>query len=349
MIRPSSLPMLKQCPQFNPSGGEFAEAGHERHEALRALLSDQSFLADSLEDEDAGGVRWAYDYIQVNAPTSEYPLELEQKKEWIDPVTFDIRTGTVDVGCGPHIFDFKWRERDYLHQMAAYALTRPEYPEVTVHILFGEPRIAKKIIFTQDTAAELIAPVIEEALNEDAQAKPCDYCNWCAKRLSCPAVLETAKAIAQGYSEEEKVKQWHPSKMETPEEIAAALWVARKVLKPWCESIEFHAREAAIKKGLALPGFQMKTKKGRSFCFDVSSAFGLSGIPQDKFLQCCDLRLNSSKKIKDKVGLVEVLAQQMDIPKAQAKKQLTSKLAPVLKEGNPITMLVAVGESEEEE
>lgn len=351
MIRPSSLPMLAQCPRFTPSGGEFAEAGHERHEALRGLLSDESFLFDSLEEDDAAGVRWAYDYIQVNAPMSEYPLELEQQKEWIDPVTLEIRQGTVDVGCGPHIFDFKWRERDYLSQMAAYALTRPQYPEVTVHILFGEPQVAKKIIFTLETAEWTIAPIIAEALNEDAKATPCDYCDWCMhlKKLTCPAVNETAQAIAQGYSDSDKAKEWHPSKMETPEEIAAALWIARRVLKPWIESIEFHAREAALKKGLALPGFEMKTKKGRSFCFDVSIAFGLSGIPQEKFLQCCDLRLNSSKKIKDKVGLIDVLAEQMDIPKAQAKKQLTSKLAPVLKEGNPITMLVAKGESEEEE
>lgn len=349
MIRPSSLPMLKQCPKFEPSGGEFAEAGHERHEALRGLLIGESFLFDSLEEEDAAGVRWAYDYIQVNAPMSEYPLELEQQKEWIDPVTFDIRQGTVDVACGPHIFDFKWRERDYLSQMAAYALTRPQFQEVTVHILFGEPQVAKKIIFSQESAEHIIAPIISDALNGALTATPCDYCNWCANRLTCPAVLESAQAIAQGYSDSDKAKEWHPSKMETPEEIAAALWIARKVLGPWCKSIEFHAREAAIKKGLALPGFQIKTQKGKTFCSDVSTAFGLSGIPQEQFLKCCDLRLNTSKKIKEKVGLIDALKAQMDIPRTQAKKQILSKLDSVLKQASTITKLISKGEEEEKE
>ena len=348
MIRPSSLPMLQQCSAFSSGvAGEFAEAGQDRHAALTSLLKDDDADGLSLlEPEQAEVVLWAEEYIRTKAPMDEHPLHSERTLTLLDGEFNEIMRGTPDVVCGGELFDLKWRERDYGAQMAAYALMLMEESgrtEIRVHVIFGAFKRVEVYEISKDGAEKLVNDILESA--KTPTPTPCDYCGWCSKRLTCQPFLDAAEKVAKGYSDLPAAQEWHPSKMETGEEIAAALWIWRTILSKWGESVEFHAFEAATKKGMTLPGFDLKSKAGRSWCSDVATAFTVSKLPQNFFLMCCDLRMNTSKTNASKKGLIDMYAGTHGMPKARAKREISTSLteAGVLKQGDPVQYLKAVG------
>lgn len=350
MKRPSSLPMLAQCPAFESSGSDYADEGTERHEALKAYLAGDDSLAGMLDEEDATGVRWAGDYIKLHAPTSDHPLIVEQRVEIVYP-NFEDAAGTPDVVCGPELFDFKWRRRDYTAQMAAYALPMlDKFDRVRVHVLFGCERRPDVFYFDRQSADDVLTKILDRC--ENPTPTPCDYCGWCAKRLTCPALTGPAKHIALNYAEANlaDVASWHPSQMEKAEDIALALFIWRKILKKWGESVEFHAMEAATKKGLKLPGVELADKKGRKFVANVEAAYEASGLPGSAFLKCCDVRLNTSKKYPDRKGLDTIFKEHFqEASTAAAKRAVARKLSGVIQNRPSSQVLKLVGTEEEEE
>lgn len=352
--RPSSLPMLAQCPAFESSGSNFADLGSDRHAALKAHFEGDDSLLELLDEEDQDGIRWAADYIRANS-TDGHPLEWEVRRSWMRP-DLSPAEGTPDVTNGPQIFDFKWRSRDYAAQMADYALERIEqgFKQVTIHILFGCEKRAVKLHFDSEACEKIIMPILRGL--ENPTPKPCDYCGWCARQFTCPAKTGPAKVVAEGYAEPDMVqliKDWHPSEMmNDPQQIAFALTIWRKILKKWGESVEFHAMEAATKLGLKLPGFELKERQGREFVTNAQRAFELSGLPAEKFLTTCSVRLNTSKTYVDQIGLEKLFAEALGLKAAPAKREMKKRLAEVIQRGKSTLALVSAksdGEGETEE
>lgn len=353
-IRPSSLPMLAQCPQFESGSSDFAELGTDRHSALREYYEGKTGEYDMLDEESQAGIRWAAEYIKCHVSES-WAVRWETRGNFIAP-NFEEMSGTPDLVNGLNVFDFKWRERDYTAQMACYALMVIESLEdtvsigelrVRVHQLFGQPRKAVVLDFDRASAEGAIEPILS-ALG--GPPTPCDYCGWCAKRLMCPALTGPAKYIAEKYADLSMVNvaSWHPSEMENPEHLALALTIWRRVLKKWGESVEFHASEAATKKGLQLPGYELKERQGRKFVSDTKSAYEASGLAPEKFLQACSVRLNSSKKYPDQVALDALFKEQAG-SLAAGKRMAEKKLADVIKRGRSTLALVAAKGEEAEE
>ncbi len=348
--RPSSLPMLAQCPCFESSGSDFADLGTDRHAALKAHSEGDDSLLDLLDDESQDGIRWAADYLRANT-TEGFPVEWETKRAWTRP-DFSPAEGTPDVVNGPSIFDFKWRYRDYAAQMADYALERMEqgFTGVTVHLLFGCERRAVKLHFDFEACEKIILPILNRL--ENAAPKSCDYCGWCAKQFTCPANTVPAQIVAAGYAEADLlqvIKDWHPSEMSNDaQQIAFALTIWRKILKKWGESVEFHATEAATKLGLKLPGYELKERSGRKFVSNTQRAYELSGLPPEKFLAACAVRLNTSKTHADQIGLDKLFAETLGLKTATAKRKCEEKLAEVIQRGKPTLALVSSKGGEEE-
>lgn len=355
--------MLAQCPQFESGSTEFAEAGTDRHSALREYYEGKTGEYDMLDEEQQEGIKWAADYIRAHV-TGGAPMEWEVKRTFTAPNFQDI-SGTPDLVNGADIFDLKWRYRDYSSQMACYALmalaARLEVAHgcdshtctvattanrVRVHLLFGAIGKAEVLTFDVASAEALIAPILD---NLNGPATPCDYCGWCAKRLMCPALTGPAKHIAQAYADLSMVNvaSWHPSEMENPEHLALALTIWRHVLKKWGESVEFHASEA-VTKGQQLPGYELKERQGKKFVSDTKLAYELSGIPPEKFLQACTVRINSSKKYPEQVALDQLFKEQAG-SLAAAKRMAEKKLADVIKRGRSTMALVASKGDEQEE
>lgn len=344
-VRPSSMPALAQCGQFEPGGSDFADLGTDRHAALQAHYAGDNSLLDLLDEDSQAGIRWAADYIRVHAAASDYPMEWERKRSFTAPNFTDI-TGTPDLVCGNDVFDFKWRYRDYTAQMACYALmmiAELAAQPVRVHLLFGEPRRAEVLKFDTQSAEAVIAPILDR-LDANPEPTPCDYCGWCTKRLMCPAMTRPAQTVALGYSDLAEVANWHPSEMEKPEHLALALHVWRKVLKKWGESVEFHAMEAMTKRGLQLPGCKLAPSKGKQFVADCAAAYAASGLPAEKFLKACTPRLNTSKKYPDRVGLDVIFKEHFsEASTAAAKRTVLKKLGALIQRGQDGLKIVLTG------
>jgi hypothetical protein len=357
-IRPSSLPMLDACPRFERGEVEdFTELGTQRHEALTQILTgDGDALNLALEEDDSDGVQWAADYIQLHAPMADHELRVKLR---VNPIADDFTPifpngGEADAACGPHLFDFKWRERNYDAQMAAYALALFEegHTIVTVHVMFGATRRAQVYKLNEDSARTLVMGIIARASDPASAPSPCDYCGWCAKRLTCKPFIRTARRVAEGYADEpllSQVKSWHPSEVQSAEEMALMLTIARKLLKPWYESVEHHAHQMVTKQGQQLPGYELKEKRGRKFVSDVAAAHEILQLPAADLLRCCDLRLNTSKTNKDKAGVIDVYAAVKQLKRSPAAREVANKLGDVIQTGKPTLSLVAVGEKETEE
>jgi hypothetical protein len=341
--RPSSLPAVAACARFKGGqGNEFTEAGNSRHktfaDCLRAGL-----------DSDDSGVQWALDYVRIQTPADSV-YWIEEKLEWTGP-DFDKRSGTPDVVCGTHIFDLKSRPRDYLAQMADYVcgvaqdMLAHDDTVFTIHLLFTETERFERFELTTEEARNIVAKVLDSAESPDAKPTPCDYCSWCSNRLTCAALTAQAKRVLDGYSDDEAIKQWHPSKMETPEEIAAALSVWRKVLKGWGESVEFHALDAVKKRGMELTGYKLANESGGQYISDVAAAYAALGLPQDVFLSACEPRMNTSKKYPDRVGLIGLFATAHGAKPAKAKKEVIARLGDALKDKARKVYLKAANEA----
>lgn len=341
MIRPSSLPMLAECPQFVSGGdddvSEYADAGTLRHKALYALLAgddDKPLLA--LPEVDRSGVQWAAEQIRLLAPMSDYPLECEVRDSFVGPNFIEI-SGTPDVVCGPYVFDLKWRPRNYDAQMAAYAGMRFDkgWEKVDVYLLFGATQRKSHLRLDSDGVDEVLLKVINPLLDK-APARPCEYCDWCSKRLTCPARLEQVNALAAG-REDWELEQYHASKIETPEEMGKALRLAKHVAK-WAESVIYHAREMAVKRGVTPTGYKVTTKQGNRYVSSVTEAYARLGMPQDKFLELCSVSL---PKLCDAYRQVHGLD-----TAAGAEKEVVRKLGEVIQRAESSVSLTEIKEKQ---
>jgi hypothetical protein len=341
MIRPSSLPALSQCPCFESGSSEYTEDGTERHHALSEHFAGDDSRLELMDEGQADAVRWAAEYIKIHAPMSDFPLDCERTLT-MDDADLNTITGTPDVVCGDDLFDLKWRYRDYVSQMAAYVCmmftANPKRNFVRVHLLFGSIKKAEVFKLNWSEAAEIIHPIIERARNENRVPALCDYCGWCALKLTCPAFKVRVDAVLKG-REDWALEQYESSFITDGTEMAKALRIARKLSK-WCDAVEWRAKEMWTKEGIPITGFELKERQARQYITDVVAAFNASGLPQDKFLACCEPRLNTSKTYAEKVGIIDVYAEQTGIKKAPAKREILRKLEAVLKRGQPTLSLV---------
>jgi hypothetical protein len=335
MIRPSSLPALAQCPRFEAGSSDFAEAGTVRHRALGKLYSGDPGALDGLPEEDTDGVKWAIDYIKLHAPTSDHSVFFEQKQIALLPDFTEI-SGTPDVTCGNHLFDLKWRERDYAAQMACYALMMIQggvTGNVTVHILYAERQRYERYEIDEESALRIIEPILARAKDPKAKENPCEYCSFCAKKVTCKARVSVAVQVSEGYTDGAiKLSSFHPSKIATAEEMAVLLRM-REILAPWCDSVQHHADKMWLKDGQQIPGCELKESKGKRYFTDLQGALSASELPVEKFLPCCTARFTSSKDDPGKPGIEDVFYAENKASfatKAAAKRHITKKLEPFI-------------------
>ncbi|HYE30261.1 MAG TPA: DUF2800 domain-containing protein [Methylomirabilota bacterium] len=333
MMRPSSLPALAQCPCFEsgPSSDD-AKAGTARHAALSAYLAGNDGPASQLPEEDQEGIEWAAEYIRIHADIASHPLRCEQPMTLLLDDWSEIK-GTPDIVCGTEIFDLKWRERDYLAQMAAYAWMRiqelPPGAGIKVHILFAQNRKAHVQTFDEHICRAIIQPIIDAARADDRKPNPCAYCDWCAHKVACPALQDRALAVAKG-REDWQLEQYHTSQITEPTEMAKALVLA-KLVKKWAEAVEHFAAEMVVKQGKQIPGWRLQEKAGRRQCIDLQGAYTATGMPLDQFLPCCQITFGD---------LEEAYAKYHKVTKSAAAKEIKTKLAPFVEQGNPSQFLV---------
>jgi hypothetical protein len=329
-LRPSVLPAIDRkhggCVQFLPGpDSKVLEDGRDRHLALGKLWHGDSSLLDMLEPEDREGVLWAFDYCKRELPHDRYPVQFEVHMQLLDSDFDPIfpEGGHLDVVCGSHIVDLKWRPRDYTGQMVAYALMRMEEMEwanVYTHCLYGAVKRAEKIEWYQEACWRELYRILGEYLDEQIAAATCDYCGWCSRKLECPAFNAPAVRVAQG-REDWGMQTYHVTQITTPEDMAKAIQLST-LLRKWCDAVDFCKREWTIKQGVKIPGYTLRQELGDREVIDINEALRLSGIPLEKFLASLDIGIGKLKKI---------WAAHRGISEAAADREINKVLAPIIR------------------
>lgn len=330
-IRPSNLPMLAECPKFEGTPSEYTEQGTERHTAIAEYLKGNENAFQNLSEEEAENLTWAADYIRLAAPLMDHELVIEKKRQGVLPIGLPIE-GTPDFTCGDQLFDLKWRPRDYAPQMAAYAwmmMEKEGYDSITAHLLFAQTQTVRKLRFDGDTAWMVMKPIIDRATASFAVPTPCTFCGWCARKLTCEALIQQVN-IALKSNPLWDLPQWHSSEMKTAREMGLALKIAR-TLGDWCESVEFHAKELALKQGIVAEGYKLASRQGNRFIDDIGAAFQKSSLPQEVFLKACSVRPKQ---------LFDLYAEFHGLKKAPAEREVERRLGDTIKRKEPSVSLI---------
>lgn len=310
-LAPSSLPAILKCAQFRsrPGNTEWSLKGNEHHVEFARLIKGDASLASQLPLEERAGVEWAAQYVRGLA--SAEALRVEDRIKIFDDQFNEISFGTIDAwqpnvamtwgapapeleNCTPEIWDYKsgYVFRDYDPQMAAYALgamQRTGTKRCYATILWGRRQFAEKRLWEY---AEALALVLKaKAAREDQRSAPviCDYCGWCNNTPICSAYLARVEALRVARPDWQ-LAHYHADRIDDPAEMAKALALAKQ-LKDWIEAVEERAADMAKRRGLTLPGWKLKERKGARVIGDMAKGYERAGLPILTFLACCDLSL----------------------------------------------------------
>lgn len=154
-------------------------------------------IPHDLNDDDAAAVRWTINQL---IQLGDAGATKTNEQDCVIHVPGIERPGTADAVNlkGRWIADLKSGQiYDYKAQMAAYCLglmVQEIELEWTAHLLFCDQQ---KIVTHRFTFAEA-RDIVQSALdNVGKPPMPCDYCDWCAKSLTCgPRVAATTTALA---------------------------------------------------------------------------------------------------------------------------------------------------------
>jgi len=325
---PSAMNALVKCPFYrsNPSGSDAARRGTDQHAYAEALLQGDDNKAKRcgaiLDADGRANAEWYADRVRTEAGDD---LEVEVAAELQDKNYGTITYGTIDAASGNEIWDYKsGQERNYNYQMAAYALMRMRQkglPQVTAHICYGKTKKIVSETYTEESAWDMVETVLAIMHNPDRQEMPNEYCAWCVKSLSCPALTRHVTVVAAKYApnDSDKIRMWNPSEMTDPTQVSRALYIAR-IVGPWASNVEKRAKEL-IEKGDNVPGWSLMEKRGARQVKDITKAFALTGLPEDVFLKCCSVKIGE---------LEEQYATTKGMKKAVAKRELNELLAGVM-------------------
>lgn len=303
--------------------------GSDRHSALALLFHGDDTALNMLRDEDIEGVKWAHDYILAMAPTADYPI-LNEKWIRIMRGGISILDGTADAICGDHVFDLKWRERDYDAQMAAYALGVMQMrntQEATVHILFGESKQVKRYSITRSEAEAIVCSIVDYVMAPDTICKPSEYCSWCRHVSACPILTGKANAVGTAL----QVYTVESLGVATADNVSMTLNLAEAVTV-WAVAVKEKAKELAF-SGMEIPGYVVREKSGnREIAPEhINAAFGLLDIPVDQFMQACKVSITN---------LESILSDVHGLTKKDAKETLNTKLYGIIETKPSVKMLV---------
>lgn len=149
-----------------------------------------------LSDDDASAVRWALNQCVLLNGGAE-GLTTDEKKCKVETSGIEHK-GTADGVAvkGKWLVDLKSGQMyDYSAQMAAYALGLMQEhfeQEWTTHLLFCDQQKMVTQHWTYTSAKETVQAILD---NVGTAPKENDYCNWCAKSLTCPGRVQSQAIV----------------------------------------------------------------------------------------------------------------------------------------------------------
>ena len=305
---PSSLGLLELCPWYwsDPSGvSQAAEDGTRLHKATET--TDLSLCNDEEEEEAVTRcLTFLDELIKTVGEGCKVHKEVRLMVEDLTKGTGDIVIVSAD-GKSAHTVDWKFgrmpvADADENIQLQSYTLgvftMFPSVDEVTVHIVCPRMDILSTATYKRsdcDRIRERIQAIISECESPDKQEKPSDKgCRWCGRKAECKAIAETAVTVGKALGLPMPI-EFEAGKIVLPEDRARAQ-VLSYILEDWATQIRKFNSNAVIEDGIEIPGFEIRSKKGRTSVVDVFTALqelvkSNDGLALDELLMSCTMSI----------------------------------------------------------
>lgn len=176
-----------------PGTSEAAARGTRIDEIIRSVWAGGE--APALPEDEVDAVQFALSTLKLLSGGIAVETREEELQAAV-PVP-GVKPGTMDALCieGGWLADFKTGQiRSYHAQMAAYALACMDTyfaDEWATHLIFVDQKQVISHTFTREEAEQLVAGIV----NATKVETPCDYCSWCGKFESCPAVMRAGAEL----------------------------------------------------------------------------------------------------------------------------------------------------------
>lgn len=345
---PSQLERLAACPgSYTLSQGiedipsDEAAEGTKLHRALSA----PEFL-DDLDTTQTEMVQKCKRFLaalkethpEVTSWVHERPLKLVDAFEVISEGTADL------VGIAPSyvvVVDWKFGHKEVatallnvqLRTYAAMAMQELHIPQAYTYIFHaraGGSTHARMQMEEYNATLNLVRLIRTEALDSQRlRLFPSEAsCQYCPARTTCPALVRLGKEVVAV----------HSSAVTSPEEMSQLLHLA-KMVKTWANSVEYHAKEMAMKMG-RLPGWKLRPRKGARSITDTQAAYDILSayLSPAEFIPYCSVDVGPLEE-----AFIRKRKAEKDMTLAAARAEFESLLLPVLTRGKDSQTLVSVG------
>jgi hypothetical protein len=266
-IRHSSLPKLALCGQYE--GKQSSSDAASRGTMLDGVFRDawvSGELPSDLNADDTAAVRWALaQCILLNGGADGLTTKESQCRIQTSGLE---HMGTADgiAEKGQWLIDLKSGQvYDYTGQMAAYALGLMEMyfaQQWTTHLLFCDQQKMVTQHWTYMSAKETVQRILDNVGTAPVQN---DYCNWCAKSLTCPArvaskdsALVTVAGLAPTVQDEAFL-----ALLNDPERLGQFL-AACQTLEDFRDAAKAKACEL-LEAGQKVPGWRLQKPRATEF------------------------------------------------------------------------------------
>jgi hypothetical protein len=269
-IRASSLPKLAECPVFVGASGysAAAERGTRIDGDIRDLVAGNAVpVCESAEDNAA--IDWGAGTLRSLAGGSF----IETREEYLQmDVPGLSRSGTADALCVEEkwLADIKTGQiRNYREQMAAYALACMDAhweSAWTAHVVYVDQRVVRSYEFTREQAERIVGDVVGRATFSQAKPTPCQYCDWCANKEKCSAlVVQSKHALADiAATNGDTLTIIRERLLASPEEhaefVARFKWFAKEFGEPLTDALKDR-----LLAGEEVPGWKLTNPSPRRY------------------------------------------------------------------------------------
>jgi hypothetical protein len=289
-LTPSMAPKLAECAVFVGAHGASAaaERGTAIDRAIRLAMNGDIEPMLELTGEDREAAKWGMRTLRQLSGGER----VETREEYLAMAVPGLsKLGTADAICkrARWVADVKTGlVRNYREQLAAYALACMEdnFAESwTGHVVYVDQQLVRSYDFTRAEAEATTQRWISAATSPFARPTPCEYCNWCANKEGCSALVLQSKAA---------LADVHATNKDTLTIIKDRILADPLKLSDFAKRFKFFEKEIAeplvdaLKERLAagdeIPGWKVSTSAGREYVEADAIAKASEGVSKETLI-----------------------------------------------------------------
>jgi len=274
MIRHSLLPKLAECPCYESKQGEAgpaAQRGTKLDGRFREALATGELNEVDLSKDDIKALKWALKEVRKiagkNPIISDESLLKVQTPGIEHEGTEDVRIPDIQTSL-----DLKTGiQRSYYAQMGAYAWGNMEAhfcEEWTCYLVFCDQKEIVEHHFTLHQAKNVVNGILDSYHDPERLPQPCQYCSWCAKKDSCPMVVQPVQE-AHAIMESANLAVLRDEIANDPSRHARFLEINKVFESELVKPLKDLAKKK-LESGDYLPGFKLSSVKGSEYFDRVS-------------------------------------------------------------------------------